>query len=154
MRGSSYQSKFMKSRFKTARCILYRDDHYLLAVHSRFWRSAEQRWGLPGGQIEWGESPLAAAARELEEELEVYLPDLIEVGAYSYKRAMHMVFAAPLDDDIRRYDDTELLDIGWFTEADVAGLKARSALHADYELEAIRQLKAQLGGGCRVLAAG
>jgi 8-oxo-dGTP pyrophosphatase MutT (NUDIX family) len=144
----------MTQRFKTARCILFRDDRYLLAVHNRFWGRAEQRWGLPGGQIEWGESPLIAAVRELEEELQIYQPDLIEVGAYPYKRAMHMVFAAPLDVDIQEYDDTELLDIGWFSEAEVAGLKARSALHADYELEAIRRLRAQLAGGERAVALG
>jgi hypothetical protein len=67
---------------------------------------------------------------------------------------MHMVFAAPLDVDIQEYDDTELLDIGWFSEAEVVGLKARSALHADYELEAIRRLRAQLAGGERVVALG
>jgi len=144
----------MKSRYKTARCILYREDRYLLAVHNRYWHRAEHRWGLPGGQIEWGESPLAAAARELEEELQIYVPDLTEVGAWPYKRALHMVYAAPLAEDIEAYDDIELLDIGWFTEADVAGLKARAALHADYELEAIRRLRAQLADDDCVLAAG
>ena len=144
----------MKHPYKTARCILYRDDRYLLAVHNRFWLGAEQRWGLPGGQIEWGESPLAAASRELEEELQLYLPELVEVGAYSYKRCLHMVFAAPLEDDIESYDDSELLDIGWFSEDEVAGLKARSGLHANYELEAIRRLRAQLADPRQSLAAG
>jgi 8-oxo-dGTP diphosphatase len=134
----------MTIRYKTARCILYRDDRYLLAVHSRFWRTANRRWGLPGGQIEWGESPRVAVARELEEELRVYAPELVEIGAFSYKRAMHMVYAAPLADEIDEYDDSELVDIGWFSEPDVAALKARSALHADYELEAIHLLREQL----------
>lgn len=134
-----------KIRYKTARCILYKDDHYLLAVHNRFWAGG-RRWGLPGGQIEWGESPLRAAARELEEELEVYVPDLMEVGAFAYKRAMHMVYAAPLVDDIESFDDGELLDIGWFTEHEIAALKSRTSLHADYELEAVRQLRARLSG--------
>lgn len=134
----------MATRYKTARCILYRDDRYLLAVHSRFWRPANRRWGLPGGQIEWGETPLTAVARELAEELHVYRPELIEIGAYGYKRAMHMVYAAPLDRDIQKYDESELVDIGWFSESEVAGLKSRSALHADYELEAIHRLREQL----------
>jgi len=132
-----------KVRYKTARCILYKDDRYLLAMHNRFW-AGNRRWGLPGGQIEWGESPHRAAARELEEELEIYLPELMEVGAYPYKRAMHMVFAAPLTEDILSFDDTELLDIGWFNEHEIAGLKSRSSLHANYELEAVRQLRARL----------
>jgi hypothetical protein len=37
------------TRYKTARCILYRGDRYPLAVHSRFWRLSNRRWGLPGG---------------------------------------------------------------------------------------------------------
>ena len=131
-------------RFKTARCILYRNGTYLLAVHSSFWYRRDRRWGLPGGQIEWGESPLNAARRELREELHVAVADLMEVGAYHYKQAMHMVYAAPLDHDIVRYDDSELLDIGWFSEPDVAAMKADKALHADYELEAIRRLVHQL----------
>lgn len=131
-------------RFKTARCILYRDGTYLLAVHSSFWYRRDKRWGLPGGQIEWGESPVGAARRELREELNVSVPDLMEVGAYAYKRAMHMVYAAPLNDDIVRYDDSELLDIGWFSESDIAAMKADKALHADYELEAIRRLMDKL----------
>jgi len=134
----------MTIRYKTARCILYREDRYLLAVHSRFWRVANRRWGLPGGQIERGESPRVAVARELEEELRVRAPELIEIGAFPYKRAMHMVYAAPLTEEIDEYDDSELVDIGWFTEAEVAGLKARSALHADYELEAIHLLRDHL----------
>lgn len=144
----------MKHRYKTARCILYRDGQYLLAVHNRFWRRAEKRWGLPGGQIEWGESPHQAAARELEEELQIYLPELVEVGAWSYKRALHMVYAAPLEEDIQEFDDTELLDIGWFSEPEVARLKAQSALHADYELEAIQRLRGRLAGPGQALAAG
>lgn len=135
----------MKERFKTARCILYRDDEYLLAIHSSFWYRREKRWGLPGGQIEWGESPRKTAQRELREELHVFVPELLEVGAYSYKRALHMVYAAPLTDEILKYDDTELLEIGWFSETAVESMKADRTLHADYELEAIRKLKLKLG---------
>lgn len=135
----------MRERFKTARCILYRNDEYLLAIHSSFWYRREKRWGLPGGQIEWGETPRKTAQRELREELHVFVPELLEVGAYSYKRALHMVYAAPLADEIVKYDDTELLDIGWFTEKAIESMKADRELHADYELEAIRQLKSKLG---------
>jgi 8-oxo-dGTP pyrophosphatase MutT (NUDIX family) len=143
----------MTYQFKTARCILYRDNRFLLAIHNKFWPGA-RRWGLPGGQIERGESARVAAARELEEELQVYVPDLQEVGAYPYKRALHMVFAAPIDTDIGEFDDSELLEIGWFSEQSVVALKARAALHANYELEAIQRLLSQLAGPQAQAAAG
>lgn len=138
--------------YRTARCILYRDDRYLLAVHSRFWLH-EPRWGLPGGQIEWGESAHDAAVRELHEELQVHVPRLAEVGPYRYKHAQHMVFAAPCDEDIVDFDDSELLEVSWFTEPEIADLSARSALHADYELDAVRRLRTQLGGALAARAA-
>ncbi|MFP6835810.1 MAG: NUDIX hydrolase [Pseudomonadales bacterium] len=134
----------MSQPFKTARCILYRDGNYLLAVHSSFWGARQRRWGLPGGRIETGESPQTAILRELEEELEVRLSDVMEIGAFPYKRALHMVYAAPLSGEIDDYDSRELLDIGWFSEPDVVALKARSELHSNYELEAIRALMQKL----------
>jgi 8-oxo-dGTP pyrophosphatase MutT (NUDIX family) len=134
----------MRQHFKTARCILHRDGHYLLAVHSSFWGAKQRRWGLPGGSIERGESPETAVLRELEEELDVYLGEVMQVGPFSYKRALHMVYAANLDGEIDNYDSRELLDIGWFSETDVVGLKNRGELHANYELEAIRALQQML----------
>ena len=135
----------MRQPYKTARCILYREDQFLLAVHSSFWGKQHRRWGLPGGQIEWGESPESAAARELEEELSVYLTGLMEIGPFPYKKALHMVFAAELVDPISNWDDSELLDIRWFNEPAIETLKEGNALHANYELEAIRALKQKLG---------
>ena len=131
--------------FKTARCILYRDNEFLLAIHSSFWGQRNGRWGLPGGQIERGESPEDAVARELEEELSLYLPKLLEIGPYPYKRNLHMVFAAEVNEPIRDWDDTELLDIGWFSVEDVRELRAKNRLHANYELHAIEALLQKLG---------
>ena len=131
--------------FKTARCILYRDNQFLLAIHGSFWGKQHQRWGLPGGQIEWGESPETAVARELEEELSLYITNMLEIGPFPYKKALHMVYAAEVEEPIREWDESELIDIGWFSEPDVAALKSSNGLHANYELEAIRALRQKLG---------
>jgi len=134
----------VKTRRKTARCILYRDDAYLLAVHSSFWRSKSPRWGLPGGGIEWRESPEQAARRELREELQVVVGDLLDLGDYSYKRANHRVLAAPYPHDIHEYDDRELLDIGWFSSEQIFTMEQQGRLHAGYEADALRKLQASL----------
>ena len=130
----------MRQSYKTARCLLYRNDRFLLAVHASFWGSQRRRWGIPGGQIERGEDPASAAAREIEEELSIYLPELMEVGPFSYKRTMHMVYAARVSEPVHEWDESELLEIGWFSIADIRDLKTRGRLHADYELEAVTAL--------------
>lgn len=134
----------MRQPFKTARCILYQENRFLLAVHGSFWGHQHRRWGLPGGRIEWGESPEIAVARELEEELSVFPERLLTIGPYTYKKALHMVYAAELSEPIRDWDESELIDVRWFSEEDVAELKARNSLHANYELDAIRALLRQL----------
>ena len=130
----------MRQPYKTARCLLYREDRFLLAVHASFRGSQRRRWGIPGGQIERGEDPATAAAREIEEELSINLPALMEVGPFAYKRAMHMVYAANISEPIHDWDESELLEIGWFSIADIRDLKTRGRLHADYELEAVTAL--------------
>ena len=126
--------------FKTARCVLHRQSHYLLAVHSSFWGVKEPRWGLPGGQIEHGESPQSAVTRELFEELSLTDLSLMEVGSFRYKQADHMVFAAQITGDIPDYNSHELLDVQWFSEGEVADMHRRGKLHASYELDAIVRL--------------
>ncbi len=137
----------MKPRRKTARCILYRDDAFFLAVHSSFWRSKNPRWGIPGGGIEWRETPEQAARRELQEELKVEVGAMLDLGDFLYKRANHRVLAAPYPHDIHDFDDRELLDIGWFSSADIFQMETDSKLHAGYEADAIRSLQAQLAAG-------
>lgn len=45
--------------------VVLRDGHVLLARRERRGR---MMWGFPGGHVEWGETALAAAVRELDEE--------------------------------------------------------------------------------------
>ncbi|NKC01509.1 MAG: NUDIX domain-containing protein [Pseudomonadales bacterium] len=126
-----------RSRYKTARCVLKHEDEFFLAVHSSFWARKERRWGLPGGGIERREDPEYAVRRELEEELELYVATFTEVGPYRYKGNDHMVFGAEIDIRVDTYDDTELLDIGWYNLSQIKGLDQSKRLHAGYELQAI-----------------
>ena len=133
--------RFSRSPFKTARAVLRCDAHYLLAVHSSFWAKRHRRWGLIGGRVERGEDPLTAARREIEEELELYLPsdDFVSLGSFPYKGADHAVFGVETQDPTTYYDDTELLDTRWFTLAEIQDMQRAGGLHAGYELSAIER---------------
>ena len=63
------------------------------------------------------------------------------LGAYHYKQAQHMVFAAEYPGIIDTFNRAELLEVAWFSEPEVAQLAAEARLHASYELEAIRALR-------------
>lgn len=137
----------MPKRIKTARCILYNDDSYLLAIHSSFrWRK-HQRWGLPGGQVEWRESPEQAVSRELLEELDLYVGELTEIGDYHYKRALHRVLAAPCTQQTFDYDSNELVDVRWYSSSQIAEMATNNELHAGYEWQAIQILQSRLEAG-------
>jgi len=124
-----------KSRYRTARCILYRGDKFLLADHKG--RRRDIKWGLPGGHIEWREKPEEAARRELFEELNLYIGALEPVGDYVYKKRLHAIYAAESDTDEFDLDMSELAAVRWFTEPEIAQLEQLGQLHAGYEHTAI-----------------
>lgn len=125
------------TRYKTARCIVQRHDHFLLAIHSRFFRRAHKKWGLLGGGIEWGEGPEEAVRRELREEIDLHLDTLQQVGVYDYKRAKHVVYHGETDVSRVVFDEFELVDVGWFTRQEIERLDREDRLHAGYELDAV-----------------
>ncbi|MFE7675827.1 NUDIX domain-containing protein [Streptomyces albidoflavus] len=66
----------------TADVVLFADRHVLLIERS--WDPFKNRWALPGGHVDKGESSLDASARELFEETGITVPtaDLRQVGAF------------------------------------------------------------------------
>jgi 8-oxo-dGTP pyrophosphatase MutT (NUDIX family) len=123
--------------FRTARCILWSGDRVLLAMHHSLLPFGGNRWGLPGGRIEYGESAEAAARREVDEELGIALGDLIDCGEYRYKSARHKVYGTRFEGVIAGFDRAEIERIGWFSPDEVAEFAYQRRLHAGFEAAAL-----------------
>lgn len=92
--------------------------------------------------MEWREDPLEAARREVFEELNIRLVDLVSVGDYVYKQRYHAVYASHSEYEEFDLDFSELAEVRWFTRSEIVHLKNFDQLHAGYELEAVTALEA------------
>ena len=94
--------------------VLDAEGRVLLVRHSY----GKERWSLPGGEVDQGESPAEAAVREAREEagIEVELDHLI--GVYflrSKKNGLRFMFAARITaGEPTAADADEIAEVGWF----------------------------------------
>lgn len=123
--------------YRTARCILYSGERFLLAMHHSYLPISRGRWGLPGGRVEVGESAEQATRREISEELGIEIGELIDCGDYRYKGTLHKVFGTRYDGPIGTVDYNEIERIGWHRRDEVIELERRGKLHTGFELAAI-----------------
>lgn len=91
-------------------------------------------WGLPGGAIDPDEAPADAALREMWEETGLLVTLSRVQGVYggpdfrlTYPNGdvvsyCVIAFAAAIRNGIMRPDGVEMSELGWFSEADAAGL--------------------------------
>ncbi|MBD8495671.1 NUDIX domain-containing protein [Pseudomonas syringae] len=82
---SAEKSKHLKRR---ATVIYCRDDEIL------FVRKRKAKWNLPGGRVERGETPKAAALREMAEETGLEFSSLTFVSTYREAAVIHFIFEA------------------------------------------------------------
>ncbi len=104
---------------------------------------------MPGGRLEWRESPEAAVCRELGEEIGVTVqPEhLTWLGDHRYKQARHRIFGARLDSPLGTIDSREIVATRWLSLDDVAALAASDRLHAGFEYRACQACVAWLDDG-------
>jgi 8-oxo-dGTP pyrophosphatase MutT (NUDIX family) len=106
-------------------CVIERSDGRVLLIR----HSYRERWGLPGGLLEKGESPAGAAIREVREEVNL---DIALVGEPAFvvdaeSRRVDVVFRArPVradDADAVRPTSVEIVETRWFPRQDFPELQ-------------------------------
>jgi 8-oxo-dGTP pyrophosphatase MutT (NUDIX family) len=123
------------------RCVIMRKHRFLLAQHNSRRSDKAGKWGLPGGRLKHSEEPQAGLRRELLEELRLRAPFLIELGDCVYRGHTHRIFGCEIDSAIEWFDTRELLGIGWFSYAEVAGMAESDELRTGFELGAINSFR-------------
>ena len=113
-----------------ALAVVLNNGHVLLAQRSK--SPGAGLWGFPGGHVEWGETALQAAVRELREETGIeaearaYITNIDLVrhrpdGAVELHYLLAAVLCAPLGGVLRAGDDAAA--VRWVPFADVTGYR-------------------------------
>ena len=105
--------------------LIIGDDHRVLITQRRADQSLPLQWEFPGGKVEPGESPTAALARELTEELGVtaIVGRIWDVLFHPYPAfdLVMLVYACRLAADSAPPRTVEVADLAWVATADLPG---------------------------------
>ncbi len=110
---------------------------HIVMQHRAAWSAEGGTWGIPGGAIADGESPIEGALREAYEEANITPADIEVVGSYCEDHgpwAYTTVFAfeKPGHEVHPRANDDESMEIEWVPIAGVPNLKLLTAMRADW----------------------
>lgn len=102
-------------RVPRARVVVWNERGELLLV--RNWGGKPQ-WGLPGGGVDRGETPLQAARRELYEEIGIRIPSdkfrYIGTLKYQYTAPIYEVTISSSTMPIKPHNPREIIALDWF----------------------------------------
>ena len=128
----------MSGRKLAALAALVVDRRRVLLVHQSY---GSRRWALPGGLLEPGESPQAAAVREVREELGVeFEPDcLVAVYTLAGDGGIRFVFGGRVDGTPSAHDPAEISEVRWWDVDRLPQPLASSAPHAAVDALARRR---------------
>jgi 8-oxo-dGTP pyrophosphatase MutT (NUDIX family) len=110
-----------------------------IALAARRTRTGRLVWGLPKGQIDAGESPEAAAVREVREETGLRAEVEASLGDTRYfyvwdgvriRKLVHMFLLRATGGDVADHDD-EMEDVRWYA---AAGAVSRAAYRGEREI--------------------
>ncbi|MCE7946236.1 MAG: NUDIX hydrolase [Chloroflexi bacterium CFX4] len=137
-------------RSPAVRAVLLYEGKFLLVQHHNRLPGTIGKWGLPGGRVEASDPNLMAALhRELHEEFAMTADVVGFVAMYTYReRAHHIYFARPRNINFI-IDSNEILNITWWTLAEVMQCHANGNLHTGFELAAIRASLSRYGDQIR-----
>ena len=80
------------------------------------------KYNLPGGHVEQGESPIAAAVREAEEEVGLAVTPTSLIGIYCFHAGRNFVFRADSDGAPPVANPAEILACAWLSPEQIASL--------------------------------
>jgi len=104
----------VRPRTRAAACIVEYEGRFLLVCHTY---GDRDKWAIPGGNVERDEDPVAAARREISEEVGLSLGELKHVTNLEFTdhyKSVHLsVYRATADSDEVTIDRGEIADYQW-----------------------------------------
>jgi septum formation protein len=118
----------------------------IVMQHRAVWSAEGGTWGIPGGAIADGESPIEGALRESFEEANITAQDIEVIGSYreehgSWAYTTVLAFEKPGHRVMPRANDDESLEIEWVPFAQVSERRLLTALRTDWPNFAARLQK-------------